>query len=220
MPRRLAVYQPGRGSAPVVVVRRALPLVAVNMPPLDPAERVQNLARRERHVGERLGTERAQRIVDGVHDRAGRAARAGFARAFGAQLGIGGRRDHVTDVDIRYFGGHRYEIIRYAAVEQLSARVIDAVLVERRADALHHAAANLLVDELWVDHSAAILDAPVLEQRHDPGVGVYFEIARLDAVGESERPGARHVVARRHQFRLEAGRQRVGTEIGDAGELV
>jgi hypothetical protein len=34
------VYQLGRGSAPVVVVSRALPLVAVNMRPLDLTERV------------------------------------------------------------------------------------------------------------------------------------------------------------------------------------
>jgi hypothetical protein len=40
MPRRFAVYQLGRGSAPVVVVSRALPLVAVNMRPLDLTERV------------------------------------------------------------------------------------------------------------------------------------------------------------------------------------
>jgi hypothetical protein len=31
MPRRFAVYQLGRGSAPVVVVSRALSLVAVNI---------------------------------------------------------------------------------------------------------------------------------------------------------------------------------------------
>ena len=33
MPRRFSVYQLGRGSAPVVVVRRALPFVVVNTRP-------------------------------------------------------------------------------------------------------------------------------------------------------------------------------------------
>ena len=37
-PRRLAVYQLGRGSAPVVVVTSALPLVAVNIAMLLPSE--------------------------------------------------------------------------------------------------------------------------------------------------------------------------------------
>ena len=32
MPRRFSVYQFGRGSAPVVVVRSALPFVVVNTP--------------------------------------------------------------------------------------------------------------------------------------------------------------------------------------------
>jgi hypothetical protein len=32
MPRRFSVYQLGRGSAPVVVVKRALPFVVVNTP--------------------------------------------------------------------------------------------------------------------------------------------------------------------------------------------
>src|SRR5215475_12590345 len=52
----------------------------------DPPQCLQNSARRERHVRERLGAERAQRIVDGVHDRTGRAGGAGFARALGAEL--------------------------------------------------------------------------------------------------------------------------------------
>ena len=133
---------------------------------------------------------------------------------------VGGRRDHVADLDVRHLGGHRHQVVGHVAVEQLAARVIEAVLEQRGADALHHAAADLLVDQLRVDDGAAVLDAPVLQQRHRAGVGVDLEPARLDAVGEGERPGARHVVARRHQLGLEAGRQRVGAEIGDARDLI
>src|SRR5262249_37044189 len=100
------------------------------------------------------------------------------------------------------------------AFGRLPPRAFDHWSAHRPADPLHHAAANLLVDELRVDDRAAVLHAPVLEQLYDTGVGVDFEVARLHAVGEGERPGARHIVAGRHQLRLEARRQRVRTEIG------
>src|SRR5262249_60877716 len=114
----------------------------------------------------------------------------------------------------------RRGIARFFRVGRLPARVVEAGPERPPADPLHYAAANLLVDELRVDDRAAVLHAPVLEQLYDTGVGVDFEVARLHAVGEGERPGARHIVAGRHQLRLEARRQRVRTEIGDAGELV
>ena len=166
------------------------------------------------------GAQRPQRVVDGVHDAARRAGGAGFARALGAELAVGGRRDDVADLDVRHLRRHRHEIVGHVAVEQLAALVIEAVLEQRGADALHHAAAHLLVDQLRIDHGAAVLDAPVLEQLDEAGVGVDLEIARLDAVGEGERPGARHVMARRHQLGLEAGRQGVGAEVGDARDLI
>ena len=78
------------------------------------------------------------------------------------------------------------------------------MLEQRRADPLHDAAPDLLVDELWVDHGAAVLDAPVPEQLHETGIPVDFDVARLHAVGEGEGPGARHVVSRRYQLGLES----------------
>ena len=60
----------------------------------------------------------------------------------------------------------------------------------------------------------------MLEQRDEAAVGVDLEIRSLDPVGEGEGPLARHIVAHRHHLGLEAGRQRVGTEIGDARHLV
>ena len=123
-------------------------------------------------------------------------------------------------VDVRHFHRHRHQIVGHVAVEHLPALVIEALLEQSRADALHHAAANLFVDQLRIDDGAAILDAPVPQQFDEAGVGVDFEIARLDAVGEGEGPAARHVMARHHQFGLEAGRQGVGAEIGDARQLI
>src|SRR5262249_29837649 len=57
----------------------------------DPPQCLQNPPRRERHVRERLGAERAQRVVDRVHDRTGRAGGGGFARALGPELRSGRR---------------------------------------------------------------------------------------------------------------------------------
>src|SRR5262249_45100738 len=127
---------------------------------------------------------------------------------------------HVTDLDVRHLRRHRHQIVRHGAVGELPTLVIDAMLQQRRADSLDDAAADLLVDELRVDDGAAVLYAPVLQQRDEAGVGVDFEVACLYAVGEGEREGARYIMARGHHLGLEAGRQRVGPEVDDARNLV
>ena len=55
--------------------------------------------------------------------------------------------------------------------------VVQAVLEQHAAEALHDAAAHLLVDELRVDDRAAVLHAPVLQELDEAGVGVDLEIA-------------------------------------------
>ena len=94
------------------------------------------------------------------------------------------------------------------------------MFVERAADPLHDAAADLLVDKLRVDDCAAILDAPVFEKLHFAGRHIDFQIRALHAVGEGERPAARHIMTRDHELGLKAGRQRVGAEIDDARDLL
>jgi len=108
---------------------------------------------------------------------------AGLARALGAKLAVGGGRDHMADLDVGHFHRHRHEIVGHVAVQQLAAVVIEAMLEQRGADALHHAAAHLFVDQLRIDDGAAVLDAPVLQQFDEARVGVDLEIAGLDAVG-------------------------------------
>src|SRR3954468_1572291 len=120
----------------------------------DLAERPQNLIRRERHVGQCGGAQRPQRVVDGVHHAARRAGGAGFARALSPKFAVGGGRDHMAHLDVRHLHRHRHEVIGHIAVEHLSALVIEAVLEQRGADTLHHAAANLFVDQLRIDDSA------------------------------------------------------------------
>ena len=90
---------------------------------------------------------------------------------------------------------------------------------ERAADALHDAAADLLVHQLRIDDGAAVFDAPVLKQLDKAGLGVHFHEGCLHAVGERKTVAARRVVARHHQLRLEIHRQRVGTEVRDAAHL-
>jgi len=94
-------------------------------------------------------------------------------------------------LDVRHLRRHRHQIVGHVAVEHLPALVIEALLEQRRADALHHAAANLFIDQLRIDDGAAVLDAPMVDELDEAGVGVDFEVARLNAVGESEGPGAR-----------------------------
>ena len=122
-------------------------------------------------------------------------------------------------VDVGHFAGHRHQVIGHVGIGELAALVIDAFLEQRRPEALHHAAADLLVDQLRIDDGAAILHHPVPQQPDKAGIGVDFEPGRLHAVGEGERIFARHEMPGRHQLGLDAGRQRVRPEIDDSRQL-
>src|SRR5262249_10626914 len=210
-------------DASAIALRPTLMSIIVSRLPswrlYDAARRPQDDFGGHRHFGDRARAQGAQRVVDGIHHRAGRASGAGLARALGAELGIGRRRHDVADLDVGHLGRHGHQVVGHVAVEELAALVIAAVLEQRRTDTLHDATADLLVDQLRVDDRAAVLHAPVLQERDEPAVGIDLEPGGLDAVGKGERPGARNVMPRRHQLGLEAGRQRVGAEIGDACDL-
>ena len=60
---------------------------------------------------------------------------------------------------------------------------VGAILEERRAQPVHDAAAHLLVDQHGVHDAAAILNAPMAEQRDRTGFNINFQMARLNAVG-------------------------------------
>ena len=163
---------------------------------------------------------RPQRIIDRIRHRRGRPGRAGLARALGAQFRLRRRRHHMADIDIGHFAGHRDQIIGHIGVGELAALVIDAFFEQRRAEPLHHPAPDLLVDQLRIDDGAAILDHPVLQQFDEAGVGIDLQPRGLNAVGEGERIFAGHKMPRRHQFGLDARRQRVGPEIDDPRQFV
>ena len=105
-------------------------------------------------------------------------------------------------------------------METPTALVVDAFFEQRGTEALHHPTPDLLVDQLRIDDRAAILDDPVLQQLDEAGIGIDLEPRRLNAVGKGKRIFARDKMAGRHQFGLNARRQRVRTKINDTREFV
>ena len=105
-------------------------------------------------------------------------------------------------------------------VQELAVPVIVALLEERPAKTLDDAAADLLVDELRVDHPAAILHAPVLQELDETGLGIDLQVARLYPVGEGERIVRGDEVARLHQLARQVLRQCVAAEIDDPAKLL
>src|SRR5207245_11424111 len=97
----------------------------------------------------------------------------------------GGRLEVVAD-DVAHLARHRHEVVRHIAVQELPVRAVETFLVERGADALNYATADLLVDQQRVDERAGVLDAPMLEQLDEAGVRIDLEPGGLDAVGERE----------------------------------
>ncbi len=126
----------------------------------------------------------------------------------------------MPDVDIGHFTGHRNQIIGQIGVGQLAALIVDAMLEQGRAEALHHATADLLVDQLRIDDPAAIFDHPMLQQLDKTAVGIDLEPAGLDPVGKGEGIFAGNEMAGRHQLGLNARRQRVRPEIDDPRQLL
>ena len=121
--------------------------------------------------------------------------------------------------DVGHLARHRHQVVGQAAVQQLARAVVQALLVQRAADALHDGAANLLVHQHRVDDAPAIFHRPVFQQLDEAGLGIDLDVGRLHAVREDERVVALRVVARHHQFGREAARQGVGPEVGDAAEF-
>ena len=105
------------------------------------------------------------------------------------------------------------------AVLQLAGLVVEAVLVERPADALHAAAAHLLVGQLRVDHAPAVLDHPVLQQADEAGVGVDLDMGAVDAVGEDVEIIDQTEASRMRQQGLHAVGQLADLEVADAADL-
>ena len=117
--------------------------------------------------------------------------------------------------DVRHLRRHMHQIIGHTAGQQLPLRIIDALLERRRSQTLPHAAADLLVHEMRIDHVPAILDDPVVEQTNPAAVDIDLRITRLHGVGDEIWLRARREVADNRESPHAAGRQQVPAVIGE-----
>src|SRR3954469_20326515 len=137
-------------------------------------ERLEDPLGRIRLLGE-LHTEGCERIVDGVSYRSSGAYGAGLADSLRTEERARDRALDMRDLDIGHFAGHGDEVVGHRAVQELRLIVIERLLEERCTDALHDAAAKLLVGEQRVHDASAILDDPVLQELHQAGARVDLE---------------------------------------------
>ena len=101
---------------------------------------------RQRHV-DVPHAQRAERIHHGIHHRRRTADGAGFADAFDAQRIHRRRRVGVAALDPGNDAGLGHGIVHQLAGDELAVVVVDGLLPERLAEALHHAAVHLAVDD-------------------------------------------------------------------------
>ena len=122
--------------------------------------------------------------------------------------------------NIRHLGHHRHEIIGHVGVQHLAALVIETMLHQRRAQPLHNTAPYLFVDELRVQHRAAILNNPMLQKLDEARLGIDLQQGGLDPICEGKRIFPRHIMAGGDKFGLEVARERVRAEIGNPRHLI
>ena len=154
----------------------------------------------ERHA------EGRQRVGDRVHHRGRGADGAALAHALVA-TGAGAGRLDVAVLDGRDLDRRRHEVVHERGGERVAVLVDGEVLVERVPDALRDAARDLPLDDVGVDHRAAVLAHDVAEELHLAGVDV--DLAGADVGGvHPDRAGGGGVARRRLQARRRAGGQR------------
>ena len=102
---------------------------------------------------------------------------------------------------------------------ELSIFAVEALLKECRSQTLHHAAANLLLNEQRINDATAIFNNPELQNLYEAGLGVDLDMAGLNPVGKRERETIWSEMMGHRELRTDVARQRVGAEIGNAGNL-
>ncbi len=118
--------------------------------------------------------------------------------------------DHL---DRRHVGRDRQQVFAVTGGDRLRLFVEQHVLVQRIADAVHHAAADLAVDQHRVDQPPAIMRHYVAQDPDRAGRAVDLDLADIAAVRESLR--ARLEVSVGGKPRLDARRHR---DAGEAGQ--
>src|SRR5712691_5217166 len=176
--------------------------------------------------------ERIERVVDGVRDRGRRAEITRLARALLAEGGERGGRAVIDDAQGRHFHRARDQVIHKGAARQLPILGVGELFVERRADAVRDAAESHAVDDIRVDHHAAVVAAGVFADRGLRRVRVDLDQydVRLEGVAgvhlyatlrRRQLPAGRHFPDElRLEARLQAGRQLVELAVRDLDQLV
>ena len=86
------------------------------------------------------------------------------------------RHFHQDRVDHRQVQARRHSVIEEAGIGHFALAVIDVLLIERPADALHAAALHLPFDIAGVNRLADILDRGVTQDRNFTGLRVHLNI--------------------------------------------
>ena len=109
------------------------------------------------------------------------------------------------------------QVVQERGRQRVAVGVVDEMLVERAADALHDSAGDLPFDHHRIDHHAAVLAHDVAQDADLARARVDLDRAGVAGVGESER---RRGEAGRHlQALLRLRRQRGMAEQRQIGEL-
>src|SRR5713101_2844055 len=176
--------------------------------------------------------ERIERVVHRVRNRGGRAEVAGLARALLAEGGERGGRAVIDDAQGRHFHRARDEVIHEGAGGELAVLGVGELLVERRADAVGDSAVGHAVDDVRIDHHAAVVAADVFRElgfrrvRIDldqddvrlegvAGVHLYTTLRRRQSAAGRHFPDELRLEAR-----LDPRRQHVELAVGDLDQLV
>src|SRR6516164_10638240 len=110
----------------------------------------------------------------------------------------------MTDLDHRHFDGAREQVVGQGACEGLASVIIGYLFVKGSADALHHTAPDLALDEHRIDHRAAILADRKVEKLDKAGLRIYHYNSTVCGVRIDPGPD-RRLVGRGH------AKQRVDT---------
>src|SRR5207249_7284483 len=144
--------------------------------------------------------ERRERIVDRLGDERRHGDGAGFPYPLDTERVERRRRLDVADLDLGDLERGRHQEVHERRGERLAGVVVDDALVERAADALRDAAADLALDDHRIHQGAAVVLDDVLQDREVPGVDVDLDDRGVAAAGEGGVRG--RVVAARLQPRL------------------
>jgi hypothetical protein len=138
----------------------------------------------------------AERVGHGVGDRGRTRHRRALAGALEAERIERRRRIAARDTDRGDAVGARKRIVHQGSGEHLTARVVDDLLPERRADALDSTALRLPLHEERVDLTAGIVDGVVREHGDRAGLAVDLDGRDVDP-GRPRHALRAHVTCRR-----------------------